>query len=552
MCRNWRKVAVNCPELWRHFVDPHHTSSEWTQLVLERSKPHDITFYGTVTNHTIWEEEFVQEAKFADRLCSYSVAFDCIDEVVDNCEIWFSEELPLHWPKLKFLCVTHDLNYIPRSGFRAESDAPPRLMLPEDFPSLGSTPLLERLHFHRCFVEAPSQIIGLQALTELRVHHIRVFSASQWVNSVLLKLPNLKKAALDNAIVYPLDDSEGKEGWAAHLDLEEFCLKDHVSLCAELLRHVDVKTSRIFRLACYNIANPGEKAEAEEILSRISPTIEDLLHSKPFSERCALRLASSTVECFAAGYSGNLEWPAVSCSGETYDGSFVQIDFGAPPSLVQDTVVVLANMFRSVFFARVETLDIINNDGDTPLNNQYFLEMLWESSHRLRRIGGINMFTFKKIYRGMFPDHEEHGPGDLGQPGVPFLKALEKLEFWENDSDSEDDSEELDLWDYDSDLEDDPQDLDSRDHDSEDDPEELESRDHKSEDVPEENSEDVLEEYPLHKHIVEFCKRKKETGNPLSVVKDIPMQGYKVNASGTSDIFEQLAELGVKIVTTSY
>ncbi len=202
VCRNWRAVAVGCPELWRHFIDPHHNSFEWIQIVLERSEPYDITYYGSLSGRAIMEEELIAEAEFADRLVSYSVAFNAPEgEDENDCDVWNSEKLPLQWPKLKFLCITHRLDNLPREGFSADCFALLEQALPEDFPCLWSTPILERLHLHGCFTHVPEQIIELQTLTELRVHFFRVFSAYNWINEVLLKLPNLKTVTLDNAIV---------------------------------------------------------------------------------------------------------------------------------------------------------------------------------------------------------------------------------------------------------------------------------------------------------------------------------------------------------------
>jgi hypothetical protein len=400
----------------------------------------------------IKENEFGNEMKYADQLTSYSAA------VGSDCDVWKQASVPDLWPKLEYLCVAHKFTYEPWGvidfDMRSSSNFPHR------FPSAASTPMLKKLHFHHCSPANSLQIVGLIHLTELRVER----SPHRWPKAiwlyVILNLPHLKRLSLLHSMSAG-ESSDKHTGPVHHLDVEDFCLVDCEEFVAYLFRHLEVRPTRVFELIPYpEFLWSTTAGPSAYIKTRIRPIINHLLtHNPLFLQNSALRIMYGFIEC--VGYDGeetpggSVPWPpgAEEPGRSLFEGAHIKIDF-RPGTLQRPMVDMgqakMVELFRPVFdninylsfgdlglvnpydSLRIHGLNLVNPYDRLFLDGDFLTEILWSSSHRLRRLQGICPEAWAIIYRNMLASDLENGHplhGLQKRSDMTFLSALVDLEL---------------------------------------------------------------------------------------------------------------------------
>jgi hypothetical protein len=419
VCRGWRHVITNCPDLWRHFIDPHHPNIQWTQLLLERSKQADITYISSSPLLIGEESELFNEVAHADRLMSYAVALHF------DCQIWNDPNMPNCWPRLQFLCLAHMEEVVIGEGDTADFELQEQnSLLTPRFPSNISTPRLEKLHLHGCTFRAASQITGLQNLKELCVTGVCLWAVPQWVD-VIQQLPHLRHLELVKAIMSTAWD-EKEPIRACDLELDGFHLLDERSTCASFLQYCNITTSSFFQLECLDevlsdaedetqliydgsLSDNGEslsdaQIQVSYIYRRITPIVHTFLTTNPTFSNCALRINSGKIQCRGLPNNTPLDgspWPEkLHCPGdEPPDGGWITI------ALQNIDPSYFSRMFKQFFqpiFKHVVSLIIACDDTDDFLKEDIWLsELLWESNIGLRQLEGLPFEAWTMMHRGL-------------------------------------------------------------------------------------------------------------------------------------------------------
>ncbi|EKM83310.1 hypothetical protein AGABI1DRAFT_125765 [Agaricus bisporus var. burnettii JB137-S8] len=467
VCRHWRSFIINDPSLWCHFVNPHHRNHRWTRLLLERSKPLPITYATISPDFIVNKNVFERELAYADKLSSYSVAFDL------NCKVWYDNHIPDKWPRLRSLCIAHftfddaDFRKVD-SGTESDEDSDdtdydgegnlirrklgyaydPRfirdntkfLLMPKYFPSRQATPHLERLHLHTCSLQSISQITGLTRLTELHVSNTRYWSAFEWV-TVLSRLPCLRNVALDRVISNQRLKKEDAQS-RSRLSFDSFYLRDDICLCAQFLVLADLKSNRVFQLMCDETQNDTENY-TRLVFSRVSSIVKRLITTNPLFSNCALQIGHGSIEILGYPDDQDLEdlpGDSIGTSGpSTFSGAVVELDFFCGDKKSQDVLSKWMELFRPLF-GNIDSLlfrDDDNNSGMI-LDDTWLSDLLWASSHRLSEIIAINQRGWKTICQNMFSkanaQHRSKTTQRHQRSNNTFLKALTRLELWTSPS----------------------------------------------------------------------------------------------------------------------
>jgi hypothetical protein len=271
------------------------------------------------------------------------------------------------------------------------------------------------------------QITGLKTLKELYVSGVRVWTIPQWLE-IIQQLPHLRKISLDNVISGMVRD-EREPSRMFDLELEEFCLRDETSLCAQFFQYFNVTTSSIFQLEClYDEALSDAEVQASFIYHRITPIVHKLITTNPVFSNCALRISVDSIQCLGFPENSPLDgspWPDPQYS-ETY------LSNGGSITIVMEVVVDYqyhARMFKRLLqpvFNRIDSLTIVS-DGHLLFEDDVWLsDLLWQSSHCLRQLIGVPIDAWTIMDLNMFPLPDSNPSCSTT---VPFLYALEELEI---------------------------------------------------------------------------------------------------------------------------